>query len=70
MCPVREPLYLKDLEAGDVEDPQEGGSLALGLVQGLVDLPQDPAEQTLKHGLCQGLDGKVSLTTDKCVNIL
>lgn len=29
--------HIKDLEAGDVQDPDERGPLALGLVQGLVD---------------------------------
>lgn len=54
--------YLKDLKAGDVEDSQEGGSLAFGLVQGLVDSAQDPAEQSLKHSFSQGFNSKVSLT--------
>lgn len=52
---------LKDLKASDVEDSQEGGSLAFGFVQGLVDSAQDPAEESLKHSFSQGLSSKVSL---------
>ena len=53
--------HLKDLEAGDVQDAQEGRGLPLALIQRLVDPSQDPPEQTLVHRLGQRLDGKVSL---------
>lgn len=55
------PSHLKDLEAGDVQDAQEGRRLPLALVQRFVDSGQDPAEEPLVHGLGQGLDGKISL---------
>lgn len=53
--------HIEDLEAGDVQDPNERGALPLGLVQGLVDTQHQPAEHALVGGLGQGLDGKVSL---------
>lgn len=54
--------HLKDLKTSNVEDSQEGGSLAFGLVQGLVDSAKDPTEQSLKHSFSQGFNSKVSLT--------
>lgn len=59
--------HIKDLEAGDVQDPDEGGALALGLVQSLVDAQHQPAEHALVGGLGQGLDGKVGLHHAKTV---
>lgn len=53
--------HLKDLEASDVQDAQEGRRLSLALVQGLVHPGQDPTEKTVVHGLRQGLNGKISL---------
>lgn len=57
----QEEAHVEDLEAGDVQNPDEGGALPLGLVQGLVDAQHQPAEHALVGGLGQGLDGKVSL---------
>ena len=53
--------HLKDLEAGDVEDADEGGPLPLGLVQRLVEPHHQPAEHALVRGLGQGLHGKLCL---------
>lgn len=53
--------HIKDLEAGDVQDPDEGGALPLGLVQSLVDAQHQPAEHPLVGRLGQGFNGKVSL---------
>ena len=57
----RIPVYLEDLKAGNVQNADEGSSLALGPVQGLVDAVDQPAEQALVRGLGQGLHRKVSL---------
>lgn len=54
--------YLKDFKASNVEDSQEGGTLAFGLVQSFVHSKQDPAEEALKYGFSQGFDSKVSLS--------
>lgn len=56
-------LYLEDLEASNVQDANEGGSLAFGPVQGFVDAVHEPAEQALVGGLCQGFHCKVRLQT-------
>lgn len=53
--------HIEDLEAGNVQDPDEGGALPLGLVQSLVDAQHQPAEHAFVGGLGQGLNGKVSL---------
>lgn len=53
--------YLEDLEAGDVQDADEGRSLALGLVQGFVDAHDEPAEHPLVRGFGQSLHSKLGL---------
>ena len=53
--------YLEDLEAGDVQDADEGGPLPLGLVQGLVDPHHQPAEHPLVGRLSQRLHRKLRL---------
>lgn len=53
--------HLKDLEASDVQDAQEGRGLSFALVQGLVHSGQDPAKKAVVHGLRQRLDGKIGL---------
>lgn len=58
---ARRGAHIKDLEASDVQDPDERGTLPLGLVQSLVNAQHQPAEHSLIGGLGQGLDGKVSL---------
>lgn len=55
------PVYLEDLKAGDVQDADEGRSLALGLVQSFVDAHDQPAEHPLVRGFGQSLDGKLRL---------
>ena len=56
-----EAVELEDFESGNVEDSDEGGSLALGPVQRPVDPGHDPLEQPLVHGLGDGLDGELDL---------
>lgn len=55
-------MYLKDFKASNVEDSQEGGALAFGLVQSFVHSKQDPAEEALEYGFSQGFSGEVSLS--------
>ena len=66
-----EAVELEDVESGNVEDSDEGGSLALGPVQRPVDPGHDPLEQPLVHGLGDGLDGELDLflvsEREKCV---
>ena len=53
--------YLKDLEASNVKDANEGSPLSLGLVQGFVDPHDQPAEHPLIGGFGQGLHCKLCL---------
>ena len=53
--------HIKDLEASDVQDPDEHDVLPLGLVQSLVDVQDQPVEHALIDGLGQSLGGKISL---------
>ena len=52
---------LEDLEAGDVQDAEEGGALAGTAVQGTVEAQDQPAEEALVGGLGQGLQREVGL---------
>lgn len=61
--------HLKYLEAGDIQDAQEGGGLPLSLVQGLVDSCENPVKQTLVHGLSQSLHCKVSLRRERTIRM-
>ena len=53
--------HLEDFKAGDVQDPDEGGPLPFGAVQGPVDAVHQPAEEPLVRRLGQRLHGKVCL---------
>ena len=53
--------HVEDLEAGDVEDAEEGGALPLGAVQRAVDAGDQPLEQTLVARLRDRLDRKLHL---------
>ena len=56
-----EAVEVEDLEAGNVEDADEGGALALGAVQRPVDASHDPLEEALVHRLGDGLHGELDL---------
>ena len=43
--------HIKDLEASDVQDPDEQDVLPLGLVQSLADVQDQPVEHALISGL-------------------
>lgn len=64
-CLLSVASHLKNLKAGDVQDPQEGGRLPLALVQRLVDPGQDPSKQALIHGFGQSLHRKIGLEEEK-----
>lgn len=57
--------YLKNLKASNVQNPNEGCTLSLGLVQCLVDAHNQPPEHTFISGFSQSLNGKVSLSRRK-----
>lgn len=54
-------MYLKDLKSSDIQDTNERGSLPLGLIQGLIDSHDQPAEHPLVGGFGQSLDCKLGL---------
>lgn len=56
-----EAVQLENLEAGNVEDADEAGPLALGPVQRPVDPGHNPLEEALVGGLGDGLDGEFDL---------
>lgn len=67
-CTKRKDLtspYLKDLKASNVKDSNEGCTLALGLIQCLVDPHNQPPEHTFISGFSQRFNGKVSLNRKK-----
>lgn len=55
--------YLKNLEASNVKDSNEGCTLSLGLIQSLVDPHHQPPEHPLVSGFGQCFNGKISLNT-------
>ncbi len=60
-----ERVELEDLEAGHVEDADEGGALALGPVQRAVDAVHQPAEHALVARLRNRLHRKLHLKETK-----
>ena len=52
---------LENLKAGNVQDADERGSLALCPVEGFVDAVHEPAEQPLICGFGKGLHGELCL---------
>ena len=52
---ARQGPYQKYLKSSNVENSDEGGTLALGAVERLVDASDHPLEELLIHSLADGL---------------
>lgn len=56
-----EAVQFEDLEAGNIENTDEAGALALGSVKWSVNPGHDPFEQSLVGRLGDGLHGELNL---------
>ena len=58
----RQYSYQENLETSDIENTNEGSSLAFGAIQGLVDAGDQPLEEAFVDGFADGLHGKFNLS--------
>ena len=64
------PVHGKDLKTSNIQDADEGGSLALGAVQGAVDTHHNPLEEPLVQSLANGLYSKLTLPGRKSMHVV